>query len=145
MFDWLIGSEVNDDAIRLMLFADITLKKYSELSFTDIAERISHEFPAESIFIDKNNANFIYPEIPDFQFSFDAHMLKEGRCSLSIHGRGRYAGLFLQTSDGGKEWIGSAEDGIAIAATGGARKMIKVLEKKFGVCDMEKLMRGFIR
>ncbi len=48
----------------------------------------------------------------------------------------------LQVTDG-HNWHCSVSDGIAYRATGGARKLVKVLESKYDIRDISKIMKGF--
>lgn len=139
MFGWLIKNEVNDDAVRLKTLADMAASKYCRLSFKDACVAVKGDFNDQQRYVDHNSCTFVFEDFPDFQFSLD-HFPVDGALSLSAHGRGKYAGCMLQTTDGGANWHGSVSDGIAYRATGGAKKMMELLEKKFGVRDHGKML-----
>jgi hypothetical protein len=61
---------------------------------------------------------------------------------LAVTGSGRYAGFMLFASTDGL-WRCSVSDGLAYSATGGAKKLAQLMEKKFGIRDMTARMAGW--
>jgi hypothetical protein len=142
MFGFLIGGEVNDDAVALKKLTDMVMNKYAALEHDQLIEAISRDFDEEHRYIDSNDINFFFKELEEFQFGFRKSYGNEAINDLSIFGRGKYAGVLLQVTDG-KNWYCSVSDGIAYRATGGAKKLVKVLEKKFDIQDISNVMKGF--
>ncbi|QIG47939.1 hypothetical protein G5V57_09550 [Nordella sp. HKS 07] len=136
MFGFLIRSEVNDDAVRLKTLVDQAVSRYLSLSREELKTTIPQAFPESLHHIDHSGVNFIFPEFKEFLFmlktGYDAHM------SLSVLGRGKYAGFILSVGD--KNWNCSVSDGIAYRATGGAKKLAQLMEKKFNVFDATRFM-----
>ena len=143
MFGFLISGAVNDDAVKLKTFTDLALNKYGALSAAEQGGAIGREFDKEHCYVDAREVNFRFKELDDFLFSFTEPNEVGRPRSLSATGKGRYMGFMLQVIDG-DNWQSSVSDGIAYKATGGAKKLQQVMEKKFGVRNFEKLMRGFL-
>lgn len=142
VFGFLIKGEVNDDAVRLKQIVDQALNKYGHLDQLELEETLRRDFPSDHLFIGRDDATFVHPNIE----YFPCHLMVEpkdadARWSLSVHGRGKYAGFLLHASTRG--WHCSVSDGIAYRATGGARKLARTMCKKFDVTDMDKLLKGF--
>lgn len=142
MFGFLIKGEVNDDAVKLKTFAEMAVKKYANVSFNEAKKIVESDFMESARYIDSNQCNFYYEELPEFQFSLDRG-LDEVPLTLSVFGKGKYAGFMLQAIKGGDTWQCSTHDGIAYRATGGAKKLAQTMEKKFGFRDFSKLMRQY--
>lgn len=142
MFGFLIGGVVNDDAVKLKTFTDMALNKYRALSTAELGAEIEKEFDEEHFHVGTHTVNFRFKELEYFLFMFESFMEEEKPRNLTVVGKGRYAGFMLQVVDGDK-WFCSVSDGIAYRATGGAKKLVQVMEKKFGVQNFTKLMKGF--
>ena len=142
MFGFLIGGMVNDDAVKLKTFIDMALNKFGALSTAELGAAIEKEFDKEHCHVDMHTVNFQFKELEDFLFAFDSFVEEGKPRALTAHGRGKFAGFMLQVVDGDK-WLCSVSDGIAYRATGGAKKLVQVMQKKFGVQDFTKLMKGF--
>lgn len=142
MFGFLIKGEVNDEAVRLKAIADLAARKYCFLKFEQACAAIAIDFAERQRFIQHKVCGFQYPELLDFQFHLDG-ALDPSPIPLSIFGHGKYAGFLLQSSDGGARWHASVEDGISYRATGGAKMLLKILEKRFGVRDLAKFLARF--
>lgn len=152
MFGFFIGGVVNDDAVKLKTFAGMALNKYGFLSTSELGIAIENEFDKKHCYVDKDKVNFQFKELEGFSFEF--HMMFESFVeerksrSLMVHGFGKYAGFTLFAADGGN-WHCSVTDGISYAATGGAKKLVQVMRKKFGIRDYTKFgalfprMKGF--
>lgn len=138
MFGFLIGSEVNDYAIQLKTFAEIAIKKYAGLSRQERTDAIRKDFP-KSHYIDSHQTNFVFDEIKEFQFSFDGSPVNKDSYCLTAFGHGKYAGFMLQIIDG--KWHCSVSDGLAYRATGGAKKLAQIMEKKFDVRNTDKFLK----
>ena len=134
MFGFLISGEVNDDAVALKKLTDMAINKYADLHDKQLDEAISHNFDESHRSIEARNINFVFNELEDFLFSLDISPSESATHNLSIFGRGKYAGFLLQVGEG-SNWQCSASDGAAYRATGGARKLVKVLIKKYGITD----------
>lgn len=135
MFGFLISGEVNDDAVALKKLTDMVMNKYATLEHNKLVEKITRDFDEGHRYIDSNDINFIFKELEDFQFGFRRLYGNELINDLSVFGQGKYAGVLLQVT-GGKNWHCSVSDGIAYRATGGAKKLVKVLEKKYNIKDI---------
>ena len=142
MFGFLIGGLVNDDAVKLITFTEMSLNKYGTLSTGELLTSIQSDFKEDHFHISDNRTTFVFGEIPEFQFSFEKRFRDEKGCTLTAFGKGKYAGLMLQVIDG-DQWQCSVSDGILYRATGGAKKMAKILRKKFDVQDISKFMKSF--
>tara|TARA_B100000745_G_scaffold299342_1_gene249958 strand:- start:703 stop:1140 length:438 start_codon:yes stop_codon:yes gene_type:complete len=142
MFGFLIGGEVNDYAVQLKTFADIAIKKYAHLSQQDRADAIKQDFPGSG-YVGSNQTNFVFDEIKEFQFSFDHSLIGKNAYCLTAFGSGKYAGFMLQIIDG--KWNCSVSDGLAYNATGGAKKLAEIMEKKFDVRNMDKFLKKMKR
>jgi len=138
MFGFLIKREVNDDAVRLNTLSGLAAKRYCHLSFDDACHLVTADFDPKLRHIDKLGCTFDYPGLAHFQFHLDRG-LASTHLALSVFGEGKYFGFMLQTGDGGQKWQASVEDGAAYRATGGAKVLIEVMEKKFGVRNFTKL------
>lgn len=142
MFGFLIGSEVNDDAIALKKLVDISINKYSTMKFKDITKSISQNFNDECYSITFNSADFYFKELEEFSFSIMKSNNDASPHGLSVSGRGKYAGFMLQVSDE-SIWHCSALDRINFSVTGGSKKLVKILEKKYGIKDISALMKKY--
>lgn len=145
MFGFLIGSEVNDDAVALKKLTDMALNKYASLTHDQLAEVISRDFDEKHRFFSVHfaltgiYANFVFPELIEFQFSVSDPGFGEKLNGLSVSGRGKYLGFMLYVSKNGSDWRCSVSNGIAYRATGGARKLVKVMSNKYGITDISGL------
>jgi len=142
LFGFLIGGEVNDDAVALKKLTDMAINKYAALEYDQLVEAISHDFDEEHRYIDSSDINFVYKELEEFQFSIRKSYSSEEFNDLSAFGLGKYAGVMLQVING-LDWHCSVSDGIAYSATGGAKKLVKVLESKYDIRDISDAMKGF--
>ena len=135
MFGFLINGEVNDEAVRLKAMTDHVLKKYFPLTCEKLTEVVILEFPGEQHYIDAHFINFVVPELAHFCFMTTIGPSPDsiGK-QLSVLGRGKFAGFVLfPTLD---NWFCNVSDGIEYRATGGAKKLAKMMQKKYGVRDM---------
>ena len=139
MFSFLIRHEVNDDAVKLKTFCDSVIKRYLGLDGTELLRAIERDFPAERRYIDSRECSFVFEEIPEFIFHVDGNFAAGPH--LLIQGRGKYQGFMLQFMMNNETWICSARHGIVTAATGGARKLVKVMCRKYDIDDFGKMMR----
>ena len=143
MFGFLINSVVNDDAVRLKTFVDLALYKYAKIqTYKNLQEKIEADFDENARYTDNHQVSFVFPAFVDFQFCFDSIKLDKSIFPLNVIGRGKYAGFMLTVVDE-KRWNSSVSDGIVYRATGGAKKLASVLEKKFSIGDMSKLINQF--
>ncbi len=126
---------MNDDAVALKKLTDMVMNKYSALEHDQLAEAISSDFGEEYRYIDSNDVTFVFKELEEFQFGLKKSFSSEAINDLSIFGRGKYAGVMLQVIDG-HNWYCSVSDGIAYRATGGAKKLVKVLERKYDIREL---------
>jgi hypothetical protein len=133
VFGFLIGGEVNDEAVALTKLTDLAVNRYSALKREQLVEAIERDFDQDHRYIGASEINFVYPELEHFQFGFDQSI------NLTVIGRGRYAGFMLNVIDSSRAC--SVSDGIAYRATGGAKKLVKVLVKKFGLTDTSELLK----
>jgi hypothetical protein len=140
MFGFLIKGEVNDDAVRLKTLTDQVFSSYMALDREKLNEAISRDFPGDLHHADNFSVNFIFPTFGDFLFMLN---IGSGKNSfdrfLSVQGRGKYAGFILSASR--DTWTCSVKDGFQFRATGGAKKLAQLMEKKFSVMDMTNLMK----
>lgn len=137
-FSFLIGGIVNDDAVRLKTYCDLVVGRYLSLSVSDLHAAIGRDFPGERSYCDQKTTSFAFADLKHFRFSID-HWDQDNRPkTLSVVGHGQYAGYMLQGFDGGTSWASLVSDGIAYRATGGAKKLARVMEKKFSVRDNSK-------
>lgn len=134
---------MNDDAVALKKLVDLTINKYGELEPTQLKEQIPNDFEDEYHHISSDYVGFVYKELKEFQFSFHQLNNEDSNNDLMVEGRGKYAGFNLYAR--GSQWHSSARDGIAYRATGGAKKLVKVLEDKYDIQDMDKLLKGIPR
>jgi len=139
MFSFLIRSEVNDVAVQLKTLADVAAAKYCNVSFETACAAVAADFDERNRHIDMHACTFVYSDLPAFQFYFP----KQSTCvvvTLSAIGHGRYAGFMLASHDAGKGWYASVQDGIAYRATGGAKALVKMMEKKFRVRNTNQVL-----
>ncbi len=142
MFGFLIGGEVNDDAVKLKTFTDMALNKYGNLPTDELGPAIKGDFDKDCYHIDMYTVNFRFKEIEEFLFSLESRA-EEGKArTLTVFGNRKYAGFMLQVVDG-ENWHCSVSDGIGYRATGGAKKLAPIMKKKFGIRDFTKFMKGF--
>lgn len=143
MFGFLIKGEVNDDAVRLKALADQAMAKYMPMTREQLKEAVHRDFPADLHHIDDFSVNFVFPDLGEFLFMLDTGRGKDDDDRfLSVQGRGKYAGFMLHASR--DNWHCSVSDGIAYRATGGAKKLVQLMESKFGILDMSKLLKRWL-
>ncbi len=130
-FSALIKNEVNDDAVKLKTLTDLAVAKYLPMSDEELKAVLPLDFPGDHYAIDFDTATFVFPDMSDFSFNLSETM---GAKSLVVLGTGRYAGFSLFVSDGAR-YCG-ARGTNATSATGGAKKLALLMEKKFGIQDM---------
>lgn len=136
-----LGGAVNDVAVRLKTLADVVVQKYLSAPLDELTAAIQRDFPGDKSWIKDGTAAFVFPGSPDFQFYLhDLNGKPEGR-SIQVVGRGELAGFSMFVRDGGRSWSGSTSDGIMYGATGAAKKLIKVMSKKYDVNDLSEFMR----
>ena len=138
MFGFLINAEVNDDAIAVKKFVELALNKYASLPRIQLIKRISNDFDENHRYIDGSNIRFVFAELKYFQFNFHNPLGDEDFHGLSATGEGKYAGFRLHVANG-KDWHCSVKDGIAYRATGGAKRLAKIMHDKYGIIDIGKL------
>ena len=112
MFGFLIGNEVNDDAVALKKLTDMALNKYAALRYDDLAESVSRDFDEKHHHIDPHNVCFTFRELEGFQFCIKKSYREGAFNDISVFGRGKYAGILLQVT-GGTNWSSSVTDGMA--------------------------------
>lgn len=142
MFGFLIKGEVNDDAVKLKTFAGMAVKNYMHFSFNEAKKAIESDFEDSKRSIGEHHCTWIYAELPDFQFILSKGVGDEV-FTLMANGRAKYAGFTLYVGDGGKQWSASVQDEICYRATGGAKKLIQLMENKFGIENMSKMLGQF--
>lgn len=139
MFSFLIKGEVNDDAVRLKAFVDKALSKYASLSRAELEEVVVQDFPDEQHYLESHSVNVYPTELKDFGFMLDA------TGALGFHltamGHGKYAGFMLHASRDTMHC--SWSDGLSYSATGGAKKLVEMMEKKFDISNTNKLLGRF--
>lgn len=141
MFGFLISAEVNDDSVKVKTLMDMALQKYASLPEAQLKLSIANDFDKDYCDVDTYYVTFVYRELEDFLFSLETTKHDGIAPTLSVSGRGKYAGIMIQaTTDG--DWYSNVSGGVAYQPTGGARSMAKIMEKKFGVTDMTKRLAG---
>jgi hypothetical protein len=141
-FGFLISGEVNDDAVKLKAFTELALNKYGSLPRSKLGKAIHEDFDKFACNTDRYTADFQFPEVEDFLFSFDRYDEEGLARTLTVHGSGKYAGFMLQVLRG-NIWQCFIGDGVRTRATCGAAKMVEVMERKFGVRNFTKFMESF--
>lgn len=143
MFGFLISGEVNDDAVRLKTFVDMALNKYAYLEeYSDLKSAVEANFDKRARHTDAQQVSFVYPELTEFQFCLDSSKFDKPMFPLNVIGRGKYSGFMLTVIEAEK-WNCSVSDGISYKATGGAKKLASIMEKKFDVLDMSKIINRY--
>ncbi len=146
MFGFLIAGEVSDDAVRLKTFTDMVLNKYRNLPTNELGAAIQNDFDKDYCHIATDTVNFRFKEIEEFLFCFpfwfERHVDAEVARALTVFGKGKYAGFVLHVAHG-KNWHCSVNDGFTWRSTGGAKKLVQLMEKKFGIRDFTKFKKGF--
>lgn len=143
MFGFLITGEVNDDAVRLKTMTDLALSRYLPHTIDELRDLMAHDFTEKEYRIDfHDNVTWTFPDLPMFQFTFDTRRFSgEIERGLTVIGMGKYAGFTLHATS--KNWICSVSNGLTYRATGGARKLARLMVKKFDVSNTTwMLMRG---
>lgn len=136
MLGFLIGKEVNDDAIRLNLICDYIKYRLMPLSRDEMWNKIERDFDDAHRHTGKDGITIVFKEMPLFTIHF--YFDKQHSHLFQIVGRARYAGFVLHWRNDFKDC--SAADGIGQAATGGARKLAQIMQKKFGFRDISRFM-----
>jgi hypothetical protein len=137
MFGFLIGAEVNDDAVKLKTLIDMARAKYAAMADGELRTAVATEFDKNHYRLESEAVTFVYPELEEFLITLDSKPQSTGPRSVSALGRGRYAGVMIQVMPDG-DWFCVVKGGMAYEPTGGARKIARVLTKKYGVQDMIK-------
>ena len=138
LFYFFINNEVNEDAANLAAITELVFSRYCNLKYSKLEKALANDFLNCQVYIDKDGANFYYKKLPYFQFLLSMTPNKEKLpLFLSVLGKGKYAGFGLHVND--QHWSYSVKDAILFNATGGAKKLAKIMNKKYGV---EKL-QGF--
>lgn len=128
MFGFLISHEVNDDAVRLKQLVDIMGSKYLHLSNTELRSKIKRDFDADNYRIDPSDDFIIltFEELSYFVFNIFEN-------KLMVEGNGKYAGFTLHANT---TIFCNVENGLFNNATGGARKLAKMMKKKFDFTNL---------
>ncbi|MCL5668515.1 MAG: hypothetical protein M1392_00605 [Gammaproteobacteria bacterium] len=136
-----VGGDVNDvAAVALKKLTDMVLKKYVALPHDQLTEAISRDFDARNRCIVTDYMHFVFAELPEFQFNLGSPIREDECHDLSVIGRGKYVGFMLQVANG-SNWVCSANDGISYRATSGARKLVELMNKKYGISDFSDLFK----
>ena len=144
MFGFLIRSEVNDDAVRLKMLVEQIVARYIPLNEGDLEKTIKADLPTQQYFRDRNYFTLLFPELDMFDFLLDTSRWEQvSDRAISVHGKGKYYGFVLFAST--ERWHCSVENGVAYRATGGAKKLAQVMEKKFNILNMSRLLNEFRR
>jgi hypothetical protein len=131
-FSAIVKNEVNDDAVKLMRLTDLAVTKYLSMSDEELMAVLPLDFPSEHYGFDLDAVTFVFPDMSDFYVTLSENT---GSKSLCVTGRRRYAGFTLFVPNDGY-WHCSAREGITHSATGGAKSLAQLLEKKFGIRDI---------
>lgn len=138
MFNFLIGSEVNDESVRLKAAVDRLEQECLGLSYDDAKAWVSRVYPDNNIAEPhRHEVIFRDPSLRHFQADIDRQSrAAEGRLPLHVHGYGPYSGFMLVVEDGEKR--SSHSPGMNGPATGAAKKLTRLLAKKFGYQDISR-------
>lgn len=139
MFAFLIKKEVNDDAVRLKLLCDKALNDYLLVPYDEALNLARDRFQSRSFYLSSDEFGFVFAELPEFQFARSRNF-PFGDC-LFATGRGKYHGFQLWIKSDGQDCMCSVYDGVSSSATGGARKLAKLMEKKYNVQDITKMLK----
>ena len=137
MFRIWTKNKVSDDAARLKTLTDAVIDNYAEMNIRGAKSAIKGDFEEELRSVDHHDCCFQYRDFPEIQFA-----LWKGageKLIVQAMGRGKYAGFFL-TVGGGDNWHAHVQDGLAYRASSGAKKLTKVMTKRFGVSDYSELI-----
>ncbi|WP_265519480.1 hypothetical protein [Nitratireductor luteus] len=141
MFGFLIGKEINDDAVRLNMLCGNVKKHFMTLPKNALKEKLEKEFIDSNKSIRDDDASIVFDDLPSFIFNF--YFSGPFEDQFQVIGRGKYAGFSLHWAGDSKN--SSAQDGISYSATGGARKLAQVMAKKFGFIDISRTMNRLMR
>jgi len=125
------------DADRLMDLAPQIAERYCCLDLATARERIETDFADGPRRIDEHLCRFARADFPQFEFSLHIG-LRYDRLALSVHGRERYQGFLLQTSDG-RRWQASVADGITYRAAPAAPMLLADVEERYEVRNMDRV------
>lgn len=141
MFGFLIGREVNDDAVRLDSLVYRITKNYMQLVPSALIERVKQDFDVYHRGIGDDAVSIMFPESETFLF----HIYTKGTFAgeLQCLGQGKYAGFNLHWTPSRKTV--NVMDSLSYRATGGAKKLADMMAKKFGYTDISKYTREFSR
>jgi hypothetical protein len=142
MFGFLIAGEVNDDAVALKQLTDMAVNKYANLSKKELIAAVSHDFDEYHRHIDFNAVSFTFRELSEFRFSLDLLSADRPPYALTVSGNAKYLGFMLSSPPKSK-WACSWSHGIGYRATAGAKKLVKVMDRKFDILDTSKLMKDY--
>lgn len=137
MFGFLIGAEVNDDAVKLKTLIDMAIAKYAGLDEAHLKAAVAKDFDKDHCHIDTHRVSFAYPDFEEFLFSLEATQHPGIAKSVTVMGRAKYAGFMVHGNAEGS-WFCTAKGGIRYQPTGGARSMAKLMAKKYRIADMTK-------
>jgi hypothetical protein len=133
---------VNDDAVKLKTLTDQAVAKYLCLPLDELRVALSRDFPGGLYNVERDLASFVFDGMDEFLFILHADAGKAASDrALSVQGRGKYYGFNWYIAPGGQHC--SVSDGIFHKATGGAKKLVQVMKKKFGISDLSKLLNRF--
>ncbi len=117
----------------------MAINKYASLTKEELVETLSRDFDEDHRYIDTNSVNFVFKELGEFRFDLDLLSSDKPPYALTVSGNAKYLGFMLSASPESK-WVCSSSNGINYRATGGAKRLVKVMNKKFDILDTSDFM-----